>query len=172
MERDLKPLRAAIDRYATTVEQGDAKLSMLQKMMKKIEERDRKNRAIGAERTFMIPDNYSGGDTDALRQKVEEILKKKYAKALKLRVTLPAENWKEESVVEWTDTTKTVVQHRNTRFMTTQVAAKGADGKVYLHSIHLACNRQSDGNWGPFYGHIMWTDWMAEKNVNKAPPGK
>ncbi len=45
-----------------------------------------------------------------------------------------------------------------------------ADGKVYLHGVHLAADRQSDGSWGSLYGHVTWTDWMAEKNVNKEPP--
>jgi hypothetical protein len=56
--------------------------------------------------------------------------------------------------------------------MTTQAAAKAGDGKVYLHGVHLASDRGSDGSWGPLYGHVMWSDWMAEKNVNKKPPAK
>ena len=87
-----------------------------------------------------------------------------------LRTTLPAEDWKQESVVEWTDTTHTALRYRNTRFMTAHVAAKGADSKVYLHAVHLASDRQTDGSWGSLYGHIMWSDWMAEKNVNEDPP--
>lgn len=46
-------------------------------------------------------------------------------------------------------------------------AAKANDGRVYLHSVHLASNRQSDVQWDPLYGHIMWPDWMAEENVNQ-----
>jgi len=83
---------------------------------------------------------------------------------------LPNDTWKEESVVEWTDTTRTALRYRNTRSMTAHTAAKAPDGKVYLHAVHLACDRQSDGSWGPLYGHIMWSDWMAEKNVEEEPP--
>jgi len=89
-----------------------------------------------------------------------------------LRITLPAEAWQEESVIEWTDTTRTQLRHRVTRFMTAQAAAKAADGKVYLHGVHLANDRQSDGSWGPLHGHIMWSDWIAEQNVDKEPPVK
>ncbi|MGB9436690.1 MAG: hypothetical protein WCB15_02015 [Desulfobacterales bacterium] len=39
--------------------------------------------------------------------------------------------------------------------------------KVFLHSVHLASDRKSYGSWGPLYEHIMWSDWMAEENVNK-----
>ena len=60
----------------------------------------------------------------------------------------------------------------NGKSMATQVAAKGADGKVYLHSVYIASDRKSDGNWGPLYGHIMWSDWMAEKNVDQEPPSR
>jgi hypothetical protein len=84
--------------------------------------------------------------------------------------TLPAEDWQQESVVEWTDTTHTALRYRNTRFITAHVAAKGADGKVFLHAVHLASDRETDGSWGSLYGHIMWSDWMAEKNVNEDPP--
>ncbi|MEA2083764.1 MAG: hypothetical protein U9O82_05880 [Thermodesulfobacteriota bacterium] len=51
--------------------------------------------------------------------------------------------------------------------MTTQAAAKEEDGKVYLHSVHLASDRKADGTWGGLYGHVMWSDWIAEKNVHK-----
>ena len=170
MERDLNPLREGLDRYAGTVEPDDAKLASLREKMARIEKTDQTNRAIRAERTYMLPWKYSGDDGAALEEKVEAIIKEKLSKAEPLRVTLPAANWKEERVLEWTDTTQTASRYRCTRFMTAQVAAKDADGKVYLHSAHLASDRTSDGSWGAFYGHIMWSDWMAEENVNKKPP--
>ena len=170
MERDLKPLREGLERYASTVEPDDAKLASLREKMAQIEETDQANRAIRAERTYMLPWKYSGDDGEALEKHVTTIVKEKLPKAKPLRVTLPAANWKEEKVVEWTDTTQTAVRYRCTRFMTTQIAAKDNDGKVYLHSVHLASDRTSDGSWGGLYGHIMWSDWMAEENVNKKPP--
>ena len=74
---------------------------------------------------------------------------------------------REEEILEWTDTTKTTARCRITKSMTAQAAAKDDDGKVFLHSVHLANDRKSDGRWGPLYEHIMWSDWMAEENVNK-----
>lgn len=170
MERDVKPLEKAIERYAGTVDAGDAKLATLKQKLAQIKEQDQKNRGVRAERTFMASDRFTGDGTDELRQKVEEIVKEKSASGKALRITLPAEDWHEESVLEWTDTTHTELRHRITRFMTAQAAAKAADGKVYLHGVHLANDRQSDGSWGPLHGHIMWSDWMAEKNVDKEPP--
>jgi hypothetical protein len=172
MERDVKPLPKALERYAGTVEPDDAKLTTLKQKLTQIQKQDRKNRAICAERTYMLPDRFKGDDADALRQKVEEIVKEKSATGKALRITLPAEDWKQENVIEWTDTTHTALRHRNTRFMTAQAAAKAADGKVYLHGVHVASDRGADGAWGPLRGHIMWSDWMAEKNVNKKPPAK
>ncbi len=170
MERDVLPLQQAIERYAGTVGPDDAKLATLKQKLSQIREQDQKNRAVRAERTYMNPDGFEGEGTDELRQKVEEIVKEKSASGKALRITLPAKNWQEESVLEWTDTTRTELRYRITRFMTAQAAAKGADGKVYLHGIHLANDRNSDGSWGPLHGHIMWSDWMAEANVDKEPP--
>jgi len=170
MERDIKPLREGLEHYGSTVESSDAKLVSLREKMAQIEKTDQANRVIRAERTYMLPWKYSGDDGAALEEKVQSIVKEKLPKAKPLGVTLPAENWKEERVVEWTDTTHTATRYRCSRFMNAQIAAKGADGKVYLHSVYLASDRTSDGSWGPLYGHIMWSDWMAEENVNKKPP--
>jgi hypothetical protein len=170
MERDLKPLREGLEHYGSTVESNDAKLVSLREKMAQIEKTDQANRAIRAERTYMLPGKYTGDDLAALEEKVEAIVKEKLPKAEPLRVTLPAESWKEERVLEWTDTTRTATRYRCSRFMSTQIAAKDADGKVDLHSVYLASDRTSDGSWGPLYGHIMWSDWMAEENVNKKPP--
>lgn len=169
MERDVAPLREALKRYAGIAGADAAKLATLRDTLAKIEKQDQANRAIRAERTYLKPDQYEGDDTDALRRKVEAIVKEKDQGKV-LRVTLPDETWKEESVVEWTDTTHTALRYRNTRSMTAHAAAKGSDGKVYLHAVHLAADRQSDGSWGPLYGHVMWSDWMAEKNVEEEPP--
>jgi hypothetical protein len=152
------------------VEPDDEKLVVLGNLFKRIVEEDQKNRDLCAERTYMGADRYKGGDAADLRQKVEAIVKEKIAQAKVLRVTLPAQDWKEERVLEWTDTTQSAARYRITRFMAAQAAAKGADGKVYLHGIHLAKDRQSDGTWGALYGHIMWSDWMVEQNVKKEPP--
>ena len=148
MERDLEPMRAALERYAGTVEPDDTQLATLREKMAQIEQTDQKNRAIRADRTFMMPDGYDDNDADDLREKAAEIVNENSPKAKVMRTTLPAKAWKEESVIEWTDTTRTAARYRCTRFMTVQAAAKEADGKVYLHSIHIASDQQADGSWG------------------------
>lgn len=170
MERDVMPLQQAIERYAGTVGPDDARLATLKQKLSQIKEQDQRNRAVRAERTYMNADRFQGEGTDELRQKTDEIVKEKSASGKALRITLPAEDWQEENVLEWTDTTRTELRYRITRFMTAQAAAKEADGKVYLHGVHLANDRNSDGSWGPLYGHIMWSDWMAEANVDKEAP--
>ncbi len=165
MKRDMDPLHKALERYAGTVAVDDPKLASLSEKMALIEKTDGENRAVRAKRTFMAPDRYSGSDAEALRQKSNDIVKEKSAGIL--RVTLPAEDWKEKQGWEWTDTTKTASRYRVTKSMTTQVASKGGDGRVYLNRVHLASDRKSDGSWGPLYGHIMWSDWIAAENVNK-----
>jgi len=168
MERDVTPLEKAIERYAATVDAGDAKLATLKQKLAQVKEQDQQNRAARAERTFMNPDRFEGEGIDELRQKVEEVVQAADGKVL--RITLPAENWQEESVIEWTDTSRTQLRHRVTRFMTAQAAAKGTDDKVYLHGVNLANDQQSDGSWGPLKGHLMWSDWMAQQNVDKEAP--
>jgi hypothetical protein len=170
MQRDVASLREALQRYAGMAGADAAKLAALRESMTEIERQDQANRAVRAERTSMEPDQYEGAEGADLRRKAGDIVKAKSAQAKVLRTTLPAEDWKQESIVEWTDTTHTALRYRNTRAMTAQTAAKDAGGKVYLHAVYLAADRQADGTWGPLYGHIMWSDWMAEKNVNEDPP--
>ena len=165
MERDIKPLDQALQRFAGTVDSDDSKLVTLREKLSVIKETDKKNRAVRAERTFMEPDRYQGKEASDLKAKIIDIVIKKSSNVL--RVTLGAVDWKEERVLEWTDTTKSVVRYRITRSMAAQAAAKSKDGKVYLHGVHLAKDRQSDGTFGALYGHIMWSDWMVEKNINQ-----
>jgi hypothetical protein len=170
MEQEIESLREAVRRYAGMVGADAKKLASLRELLGEVELQDQANRVVRAERTFMKSDQYLGDDSAALRRDVEKIVKVKSAQARVLRTTLLARDWKEESVTEWTDTTRTALRYRRTRFMAAQAAAMDADGKVYLHAVHVASDRKSDGSWGPLYGHVMASDWMAEKNVGKEPP--
>ncbi len=167
MARDVDALQQALDRYATTVSKNDERLGALRAKLLQIREQDARNRAVRAERTFMSAERYNSDDADFLREKAGRIVTEKSDATVILRSTLPAERWMEESVFEWTDTTRTQRRHRITRYMTAQVAAKSRDGKVYLHGVYLGADRQKDGSWGPLYGNIQWSDWMAEANVEQ-----
>ncbi len=127
---------------------------------------DQERRRVAAERTFMIADKFKGGEKKELKAKAEEIVRAEYGDAKVLRTTIISDDWKEEDVEEWTDTTKTAIRRRITRSVSGQVAAKRAGG-VFLYTVHTAKDRRSDKTWGPLKGHIMFTDAMAEANVKK-----
>ena len=170
MKRDVEPLSRAIEEYASTVKPDDPKLNSLKKKLEMIHKKDQENRAICAERRYMRPWKYSGSDGSDIEGAAEAIVKKEFPKAKILRTTLPVTEWKEERVLEYTDTSNTSVRYRITRFITADVAAKADDGKVYLHVVHVAADRTSTGNWGSLYGNVKWSDWMNEENVNKKAP--
>ena len=170
MKRDVDPLARAIEEYASTVKPDDPQLASLKEKLELIHKKDQENRAICAERRYMRSWKYKGSDGADIEDAAGKIVKKEFPKAKILRTTLPAADWKEERVLEYTDTTNTAVRYRTTHFMSADVAAKGDDGKVYLHVVHVAADRTSSGNWGELYGNVKWSDWMIEENVNKKQP--
>ncbi len=172
MKRDLEPLSHALDEYAATVEPNDTTLKALKEKLELIHKKDQENRKVCAERRYMRPWKYSGSDGSDIEKAAGNIVKKEFPKAKVLRITLPATSWEEERVLEYTDTTHTAVRYRITQFMPVDVAAKDADGKVYLHVVHVAADRKSAGEWGGLYGNVKWSDWMLEENVKKKAPIK
>lgn len=170
MKRDIEPLSRALEEYAATVEPDDPKLAAIQKKLELIHAKDRENRAICAQRRYMRPWKYAGSDNEDVEEAAQTIVLKEFKDAEILRTTLPATEWEEERVLEFTDTTQTAVRYRVTRYMTADVAAKAKDGKVYLHCVHVAADRTSSGGWGQLYGNVKWSDWIIEENVNKNPP--
>lgn len=133
--------------------------------------KDKENRQIRMERTYMIADRYTGDDLEALKKKAAALVANDHKEGgTPLRTTIIAENWREETVQEWTDTSKSAMRWRTTRHETAQVAAKAADG-VRLITVALAQDKQSDGNWGPLYGNLhQGFDPMVETNVEKNAP--
>jgi len=170
MKRDVDPLSRALDEYASTVKPDDAKLDSLKKKLEMIQKKDQENRAVCAERRYMRPWKYTGSDGTDIEDAAGRIVKKEFPNATILRTTLPDTDWKEERVLEYTDTTQTAVRYRITRFITVDVAARADDGKVYLHVVYVASDRTSSGDWGELYGNVKWSDWMNEENVNKKAP--
>ncbi|MFH1156925.1 MAG: hypothetical protein V1793_24280 [Pseudomonadota bacterium] len=130
--------------------------------------KDKENRQIRKERTFMTPDRYTGKDIGALKEKAEAIVRMDAKEGGEpLRCTIISENWQEETVKEWTDTTKTAWRIRTTRSVTAQAAARTPDG-IRLITIALASDKNSDGDWGPLYGNLhQYSEFMLESNVNK-----
>lgn len=144
----------------------DSRLPSLNERLAKVEERAEKLRQMGIERTVMLPDKYTGQDSETLKAKAAEFLHKEYADAEVLRTTIISGDWTEERVWEYTDTSKTAIRYRVTQSITAQIAGKrGSD--VFLYTIHIAKNQRTDGSWGELYGHVMYIDPMLEENVNK-----
>lgn len=162
--------RAAIDAYAALLPPDDPKVAALNAKMAKTVEQDAAIRRLRIKNTFMIPDRYKGKDVEELKAKANELLMKKHADAKILRTTIISSDWKEEDVVEFTDTTKTAIHRRITRNVHAQVAAKVGD-QVLLYTVYIGKNKRSDDTWGELFGNLHQTaDLMLEENVNKKGP--
>ena len=105
------------------------------------------------------------GDLKELRKMAEKIVAKDKPGAKILRVSVYKDEWEEERVLEPTDSTSTAIRYRVTRSINAQVAVK-LSGEVSLDTLHIAKDQKGSG-WGQLYGHIMYSDPMAEKNVKK-----
>ncbi len=161
-------IRETTEKVIAALPESDPKRKEIQAKFEALVAKDKENRQIRKERTFMTPDRYAGSDIGELKKKAEDLVKNnKKEGGDPLRCTIISENWQEQTVEEWTDTTKTARRRRTTRSITAQVAAKTADG-VRLITVALAEDKQSDGSWGPLYGNLhQYSDLMLESNVNK-----
>lgn len=158
--------RRPLDRAANLMGSDNERIIAVEKKYSEMLTKDAALRKARIADTRMIADKYSGSDAADLKKKAQEIVLAKYASAKALRTTLINDDWREESVVEWTDTTKSALQHRVTRYMAGQVAAKiGDETKIY--TVHVAKDRRTDGSWGALKGHIMFEDPILEENVKK-----
>ena len=143
----------------------DPALIRIKEKQAKMLKLDQEHRQVRAQRNFVRPEIYKGKDLKELRTIAEQIVKKKLPGAKILRVSIYKDDWKEERVLESTDSTNTAIRYRVTRMINAQVAAK-LNGKVTLNTLHIAKDQQGS-DWGKLYGHIMYTDPMVEANVKK-----
>lgn len=156
--------QSAMDRAAGLLKAGDVRLAGLKTRIDALKKADVKLRAARTAETRMKPDAYSGGDLAALKKSAEQYVLKGQPGMRILKTTVISPDWKEETVVEWTDSTQTALRRRTTRSLTAQVAGrKNAD--TLLHTVYVAQDRKSGGEWGPTYGHVMYTDPMLEANA-------
>ena len=118
-------IRETTEKVTAALPESDPKRKEIQAKFDALVAKDKENRQIRKERTFMTPDRYTGGDIGELKKKAEELVKNnKKEGGEPLRCTIISENWQEQTVEEWTDTTKTTWRRRTTRSITAQVAAK------------------------------------------------
>ncbi len=126
---------------------------------KKIEEADKSI----LEGRRMKPNQYSGKDAEELKKMAGGIVTKNNRGAAVLKVNITSSSWETESALEWTDTTRSALQHRVTSFVYAQVGAKiGAE--CYLFTVYL--NKDTiGGRQNPLTGHVMYKDRILEKNI-------
>ncbi len=161
--------QALVDRVAELLPADDPGLAGLNAKMAELVGLNNERIEIRAQRTRMIPDRFAGDGIADIKDKAAALVVGKIAGAKVLRTTVISEDWAEESVQEWTDTTKTALRHRTTRSVTAQVAGRKADGEVRLYTVHVAKDLRSDGSWSKLYGnlHSDLGDLMLEENVAK-----
>lgn len=170
LQKEMLPdMMKQVDAIAAVAPKDDPNLAAVREKLSAVQSLSAEVRGAFVDQTIVSPDKYTGADLPALKTKAEQIVLAKFADAKILRVTVTSGDWKEEKVIEPTDTTNTALRLRITRSVTAQVAAKRGD-EVKLHTLDISKDRRTDGTFGDFYGHIMFTDVMLEKNVNAAAP--
>jgi hypothetical protein len=162
----LKNLQDKLNYLAVLFKPDDSRLVEDNKKYEELIRQDEEVRKAAVAQTRIAADQYKGSDAGSLKKKAEEIVLKKYPPAKVLPIPLISPDWKEERVLEYTDTTNTALRYRVTRSVTAQVAAK-QDRNAFLYTLDLSKDQRTDGSWGDVYGHIMFTDPILEENINK-----
>jgi hypothetical protein len=117
--------------------------------------------------TFLKPHRYAGADAEALLAYARTLVPRDHEGAKALRVTIFTPEWKQETVVEWTDSTRTALRVRTTRTLMFCVALEDGEG-VFRDFGYLNQDRTADGAWGATYGHCArYRAPMLEENVSK-----
>jgi hypothetical protein len=111
----------------------------------------------------MKPEQYKGGDSKELKDMARSVVLRDDPDASILTVNITSKDWTRESVVEWTDTTTTALQHRVTDGIYAQVSAK-LGGDCYLFTLFLNKD-EIGGKKNPLTGHVMYKERILEKNA-------
>ncbi len=164
-----KSILPEIERLIASAESAapdDSRIPEMKAQLEDLRKQDAELRKKRVARTFMTPDKFDGSELDDVKERAQKALKEKHPGAKILRTTVISEDWKEERVLEHTDTTKTAVRYRVTRSVSAQIAAKDG-GKVSLYTMYVGKDQRSDGSWGPLKSHVMFEDSMLEENVDR-----
>lgn len=149
----------------TLLEPTDPRRTALEAQMAEVDKNQAEIDKILISSRRMKPDAFKGAESAAIKAVAKSVVSKEHKDAKILRVHIVSSTWNTESAVEWTDTTKTAVQHRVTKGVTVQVAVKkGADCIVYSLFVH---KDTIGGATGGLTGHIMYFDKMLEANLPK-----
>lgn len=143
----------------------DPKLKTLNTAMEQAETDQAAIEKMALSKRKMKPDVFKGKEAASVKSVAKSVVTKAHPTAKILKVHITSSDWQTESATEWTDTTKTAVQHRTTRGVNVQVAAKqGTDCFLYTVWVH---REKIGGSTGSLTGHIMFTDKFLEANVPK-----
>lgn len=164
-ERDqIGNAQVIVNRAAGLLKAGDQRINALNSRIDSLKRADARLRAARIAETRMRPDAYTGGDAADLKKSAEQFVLRAQPGARVLKSALISPEWKQESVLEWTDTTQTALRHRTTRSLTAQVAGK-RNADTLLYTVDVSQDLQAGGGWGPTYGHVMFTDPILETNL-------
>ena len=152
--------------WAEGLDPGDSRIPGLKRGLEEVKNEQSRWREKMIESTTMMPHSFSGNESRALKDVAKDIVSKKFPEAKVLKVNIITPSWKEERAIEYTDTARTAIRYRITRRVTGQVAAEQGTN-YFLYTVYIGKDRLSDGTWGQYYGHVMFTDRMLEKNVAK-----
>jgi hypothetical protein len=165
----IEEARAAVDDLAQYVP-GDPGVARLREGVEAVTRENTERRKAGAALTFLRREAYQGGDAEALRAAAKQRVPVDHEGAEALRVTIFTPSWKEETVTEWTDTTRSALRVRTTRTLMFTVAFRTKDG-VFRDVGYLDQDRTADGSWGPTYAPLAkFRAPMPEANVEKDEP--
>ncbi|MCB2154525.1 hypothetical protein KQI84_06535 [bacterium] len=155
-----------LERGAALLEPNNAEVKRLRKMIEDINKLDSELRQKRVADARMIPDKFKGNETKDIKKMAEKVVAKDRPGAKIKRITIVSEDWSTENVIEFTDTTRSALQHRVTRSVSAQVGAV-LDGDGHIYTVYVGSDRQPNGKWGPLKGHIMFDDPILEKNIDK-----
>lgn len=138
------------------VEALNAKKGELDRKMEEADQSILKNRR-------MLPDQFAGPEAEELKAMARTIVEKATPGAKILRIHLTSPQWQQEAATEWTDTTRTALQHRVTEYVNAQVAVEQGEGAL-CYTLHLNKDTVS-GAKKPLTGHIMHKDRLLRENI-------
>ena len=158
--------RRDLDGAANLIGAEDTRIKALEEKYQAAIQKDAQLAKARVSQTRMIDDKFTGSGLNSLKTKAQEVLASANSDVKVLRTTVVSEDWNEENVIEWTDTSRSILRHRITHSVSAQVAGKNGNETI-LYSIHIAKDRRADNTWSPLRGHIMFEDPILEENVDK-----
>ncbi len=159
-------LKKRIDNAALSAPKDDQEIVSINQSLDNIIKKNAEIKKKMIASITIKPEKYKGSESAEIKSKAEAVVKEKISGINIVRNNIISSDWAEESVIEYTDTTRTALQHRVTRSITVQIAGKTSAG-CFLYTLDISKDKRTDGSWDELKGHIMFTDEMLEENIKK-----